>query len=194
MVGRKQFDVDEAVERAMTVFWQQGYAETSLDALCAATGLGRSSLYGTFGSKDELFRRALDRYGARYGDRFEAALAAHPDDPADAVEAFLGVTVERITEPTVPTGCLIAQSATEVDTLSGASAARVRELLDRQRSRVRAALGEPRGVPDRVLDDVAAFVVAANQSLAVMSRVGSPEPELRAIVALTAGAVASSLG
>jgi AcrR family transcriptional regulator len=194
MAGRKQFDVDVAVERATTVFWQRGFAETSLDTLCAATGLGRGSLYGTFHGKDELFRRALDRYGAEYSSRYDAALAAHSGDPAAAVAAFLDVTIERITDPAVPTGCLIAQSAIESDTLSAASAARVRDLIDRQRSRLRGALGEPPHLTHGELDDLASFVVAANQGLAVMSRAGAPEPELRAVARQTARTVATSLG
>jgi AcrR family transcriptional regulator len=193
MTGRKQFDVDEALDRAMTLFWQRGFAESSLDALCTATGLGRGSLYGTFRGKDELFRQALDRYGARYGDRYDAALDTHSGDPAAAIAAFLDVTVERITDPAVPNGCLIAQSAIESDTLSAASATRVRELVDRQRRRIRTALGEPPRASDRELDDLTSFVVAINQSLAVMSRINAPEAELRAIVRLTAGTVANSL-
>jgi AcrR family transcriptional regulator len=192
MAGRKQFDVDTAVERATTVFWQRGFAETSLDALCAATGLGRGSLYGTFRGKDELFRRALDHYGAVYGARYDAALDAHSANPAAAVAAFLDVTVARIIDPAVPTGCLIAQSAIAAETLSAASAGRVRALLDRQRTRIRAALGERAHVGSRELDELASFVVAVNQSLAVMSRAGAPEAELRAVTRLAADRVATA--
>jgi hypothetical protein len=65
--------------------------------------------------------------------------------------------------------------------------------IDRQRGRVRAALGEPPHRTGGELDDVASFVVAANQGLAVMSRAGAAEAELRAIARLTAAAVADSL-
>ena len=99
MSGRKQFDVDEAVDRAMAVFWQRGYADASLDMLGAATGLGRGSLYGAFGGKDELFRRALDRYSATYGARYEDALTAHPGNPVRAIEAFFEVILARIDDP-----------------------------------------------------------------------------------------------
>jgi AcrR family transcriptional regulator len=193
VAGRKQFDVDEALDRAMTLFWQRGFAESSLDALCAATGIGRGSLYSTFRGKDELFRRALDRYGARYGERYDAALATGADDPAAAVRAFLEVTVERIADPTVPRGCLIAQSAIESDTLSAASATLVRRLVDRQRRRVRAALEGAPHLSGAELDDLASFVVATNQGLAVMSRAAAPEAELRAVVALATGTVATAL-
>jgi AcrR family transcriptional regulator len=193
MAGRKQFDVDEALDRAMTLFWERGYAESSLDALCAATGLGRGSLYSTFHGKDALFRQALHRYSAWNGARFDTALETHAGDPAAAVGAFLHSTVDRISDPAVPSGCLIAQSAIESDTLSAESAECVRDLVDRQRRRVRTALDDQPHLSDRTLDELAAFVVATNQGLAVMSRAGASESELRAIVELTAGTVATAL-
>ena len=81
MSGRKQFDTDVALDRAMHVFWQRGYADASLDLLASATGLGRGSIYGAFGSKDALFRACLERYSSIYGARYEEALAQEPEDP-----------------------------------------------------------------------------------------------------------------
>ncbi|WP_028936213.1 TetR/AcrR family transcriptional regulator [Pseudonocardia spinosispora] len=181
MAGRKQFNVDLAVTRAALVFWRRGYADSSLDDLCEATGLGRSSIYGTFGGKDPLFRRALRSYSDRYGALQEAALASHPEDPSRAVEAFLDVTIRRILDPGVPTGCLITQSAAALDVLSRDSAEHVRALIDDQRGRIREALDRGRPLTGRALDDLTSFVVAVNQSLAVMSRAGASDTELHAI-------------
>ena len=59
-MGRhKQFDDTVVVRAARDVFWQRGYASTSLADLEAATGLSRSSMYQTYGSKRGLFDRAL---------------------------------------------------------------------------------------------------------------------------------------
>jgi TetR/AcrR family transcriptional repressor of nem operon len=58
----RTFDEDRAVDAAMRTFWANGYEATTTEDLCAATGLGRSSIYNTFTSKHELFRRALLRY------------------------------------------------------------------------------------------------------------------------------------
>jgi TetR/AcrR family transcriptional regulator, transcriptional repressor for nem operon len=58
----RTFDEDRALDAAMRTFWANGYEATSTEDLCAATGLGRSSIYNTFTSKHELFRRALLRY------------------------------------------------------------------------------------------------------------------------------------
>ncbi|GEB52453.1 MULTISPECIES: TetR/AcrR family transcriptional regulator [Streptomyces] len=192
MAGRKQFDTDTALDQAMRVFWQRGYADASLDALGSATGLGRGSLYGAFGNKDALFRQCLDRYASLYGARYEQALAAHPDDPVRAIEDFFEVVLDRIADPSVPTGCLIAQSAAQALTLKEENSARVRALLDAQHQRVRAALAGS-SADARTLDELASFVVAVNQSLAVLSRAGTPDAELRSIARIACAKVADTL-
>jgi AcrR family transcriptional regulator len=192
MSGRKQFDVDKALDQAMRVFWQRGYSEASLDALGSATGLGRGSLYGAFGSKDALFRQSLDRYSSIYGAQYERALAAHPGQPVRAIEAFFDVILARISDPAVPAGCLVAQSAAQSPTLSSENSGHVRDLVEVQRQRVRTALTDSPADP-RVLDELATFVVGINQSLAVLSRAGVADTELRAIARLAVTTVANTL-
>lgn len=62
MARPRTFDEDRALDAAMRAFWANGYEATSTQDLCEATGLGRSSIYNTFTSKHDLFRRALARY------------------------------------------------------------------------------------------------------------------------------------
>jgi TetR/AcrR family transcriptional regulator, transcriptional repressor for nem operon len=62
MARPRQFDEESAVGHAMEAFWAGGYEGTSTEQLCEATGLGRSSIYNTFSSKRELFRRSLRTY------------------------------------------------------------------------------------------------------------------------------------
>jgi TetR/AcrR family transcriptional repressor of nem operon len=62
MVRPKEFDRDEALERATSVFWAKGFASTSTEDLLAAMSIGRQSLYDTFGSKRKLYLEALERY------------------------------------------------------------------------------------------------------------------------------------
>ncbi|MEW1656651.1 TetR/AcrR family transcriptional regulator [Streptomyces sp. NPDC093707] len=193
MAGRKQFDVDEALERSMRVFWERGYADTSLDLLGSATGLGRGSLYGTFGSKDALFRTCLDRYAAAYGARYEQALAAHSGEPVRAIEAFFAVTLDRIADRSAPDGCLLAQSASQSATLDADSQRLIRAHLGAQRERVRGALASAPGVGGAELDDLALYVVAVNQSLAVLGRAGTPLAELPAVARIACATVADRL-
>ena len=62
MARPRAFDESDVIDRAMRQFWSYGYEATSVDDLCAATGLNRSSLYRTFGSKRELLDTALTAY------------------------------------------------------------------------------------------------------------------------------------
>ena len=62
MARPRKFDEDRAVDAAMRTFWANGYEATTTQDLCTATGLGRSSIYNTFTSKRELFKRALLYY------------------------------------------------------------------------------------------------------------------------------------
>ncbi|KAA0940511.1 TetR/AcrR family transcriptional regulator [Streptomyces apricus] len=192
MAGKKQFDMDTVLDAAMIQFWRAGYADTSVDDLSRATGLNRSSIYSSLGDKDTLFLRCLDRYTARYGDRYEAALSCAASEPLAAVRAFFGVTLERIADPELPDGCLIAQSAMAIPVLSPAVAQHAREALGLQRQRLRAAL-EAGGMTDQEAEVFAVHAAAVNQSLAVMSRAGASQAELLAVVEVTVGALSQAL-
>jgi AcrR family transcriptional regulator len=72
----REFDTELALERAMELFWRQGYEGTSLADLTAALGITRPSLYAAFGNKEALFRRVLERYEARAGAYRPRALEA----------------------------------------------------------------------------------------------------------------------
>lgn len=193
MAGKKQYDTDTVLDAAMIQFWRAGYADTSVDALSRATGLNRSSIYSSLGDKDALFTRCLERYATRYGGRYDAALSCAAERPLAAVRAFFEVTLERIADPGLPDGCLVAQSAMAIPVLSSGVAARVREAVGFQRVRLRAAL-KAGGLRDEVAEAFAIHVSAVNQSLAVMSRTGASAGQLRAIVDVTLDALAQALG
>lgn len=190
MAGKKQFDVDTALDAAMVQFWRAGYADTSLDDLSRATGLNRSSIYSSLGDKDSLYLRCLDRYAARYGGRYDQALAGASEDPVRAVREFFEVTLNRIADPEVPDGCLVAQTAMAIPVLSPDIAARAVEALGVQQARLRTAL-KAAGVADA--DGLAVHFAAVNQSLAVMSRAGVGREQLRAVVEVSVGALSRAV-
>ena len=192
MAGKKQFDVGFALDAAMVQFWRAGYADTSLDDLSRATGLNRSSLYSSFGDKDSLYLRCLDRYAARYGDRYDQALSRASEEPLQAVRAFFEVTLERIADPDVPDGCLIAQTAMAAPVLSPAIAARAVEALGLQRARLRTALDAAR-LTEGDADDFAVHLAAVNQSLAVLSRTRATQQQLRTVVDISVSALSHAL-
>ncbi|MFE2154496.1 TetR/AcrR family transcriptional regulator [Streptomyces lavendulae] len=192
MAGKKQFDVGVALDAAMVQFWRAGYADTSLDDLSRTTGLNRSSIYSSFGDKDSLYLRCLDRYAARYGSRYDQALSCASEEPLRAVRAFFEVTLQRIADPAVPDGCLIAQTAMMAPALSPTIAARAIEALHFQHARLRTALSAAR-LAEGDADDFALHLAAVNQSLAVMSRSGASQKQLRTVIEISMGALSRAL-
>ena len=192
MAGKKQFDMDTALDAAMIQFWRVGYADTSVDDLARVTGLNRSSIYSSLGAKDALFLRCLDRYAARYGEKYDTALACAASEPLAAVREFFDVTLERIADPELPDGCLIAQSAMAIPVLSPAVAAHAKEALGFQRLRLRTAL-RAGGLADADAEAFAEHMAAVNQSLAVMSRAGASPAQLLAVVGVTVDALSHTL-
>jgi AcrR family transcriptional regulator len=109
MTGRpREFDMGDALERAMLMFWRQGFEGTSLSDLTRELGVSRPSLYAAFGGKEALFLKALDLYEARAGYR-EAALAA-PTARAYA-RALLEGAADLHGDRRNPPGCLGVQGA-----------------------------------------------------------------------------------
>ncbi|MGW1754562.1 TetR/AcrR family transcriptional regulator [Streptomyces mirabilis] len=123
-VGRPRgFDTDEALERAMLVFWEHGYEGASLATLTEAMGISTTSMYAAFGNKEELFRKALERYTegpSAYLDR-----ALKEPTALGAATAILNGTIRTTTSPARPRGCMGVQSALAV----GDSGRAVRDLL-----------------------------------------------------------------
>jgi AcrR family transcriptional regulator len=113
----------------MRVFWQHGYEGTSLPDLTKAMGINRPSLYAAFGNKEELFRKALDRYVDQAEKRFQEVLAA--PTARETVERLLrGVVEKGCSDQT--RGCLLVQGALTC----GEAAAPIRDELAARRNAV----------------------------------------------------------
>jgi AcrR family transcriptional regulator len=110
-MGRaRAFDADEALDKAMTVFWSKGYEGTSLSDLTQAMGINRPSLYAAYGNKQELFRKVLERYGEGPSG-YEREALAQPTARAVA-EGLLRGAADVQTDPDTPAGCLAVLGTT----------------------------------------------------------------------------------
>jgi AcrR family transcriptional regulator len=110
-MGRaRAFDADEALDRAMTVFWTKGYEGASLSDLTQAMGINRPSLYATYGNKEELFRKALERYGEGPSS-YERKALAQPT-AREVAEGLLRGAADVQTDPDTPAGCLATLGTT----------------------------------------------------------------------------------
>jgi AcrR family transcriptional regulator len=103
----RTFDAEQALDRAVEVFWRQGYEGTSLTDLTTAMGVNRPSLYAVFGSKEDLFRKAFARYAER--DMAYARAALGKPTALEVAQALLRDNVAALTRPGRPAGCLSIQ-------------------------------------------------------------------------------------
>ncbi len=175
MARPREFDADDALERATRLFWTKGFEQTSLDELCVATGLGRSSLYAAFGDKRGLYLRALARYEERSAARIAQALAGKPI--RDGLAAFLGTLVDDIVAGPGRRGCFIGNCAAELARLDATAAARVRRSLERIEAAFRDALAKDLG-SDADVAALARFLTAGIQGLRL---VGKANPDRAAL-------------
>lgn len=104
----RAFDIDEALDKAMEIFWKQGYEGTSLTDLTEAMGINRPSLYATFGNKEALFSKAIDRYLV-CGNRDDLALQL--PTAREVVAAKLRSSAEFLADTSHPAGCMTVVSA-----------------------------------------------------------------------------------
>ncbi|MGC4938672.1 TetR/AcrR family transcriptional regulator [Kribbella sp. DT2] len=110
VMGRPRgFDADEALERAMRVFWEQGYEGASLTDLTGAMGITKTSMYAAFGNKEQLFLKALERY--KEGPAAYASLALEEPTARGVAEAILRGAARTTTLPKTFSGCLTIQGA-----------------------------------------------------------------------------------
>jgi TetR/AcrR family transcriptional repressor of nem operon len=173
MARPREFDAYAALERATRLFWTKGFEQTSLDDLCAATGLGRSSLYAAFGDKRALYLQALAHYEERSLARIATAFEGRT--LRQGLEAFLAALIEDIAAGPGRSGCFIGNCAAELARLDRTAAARVRASLGRIEAAFRQVLEQHR-VPDA--QALARFLTAGIQGLRL---VGKANPQRAAL-------------
>jgi AcrR family transcriptional regulator len=191
-VGRPRgFDRDEALDRALRVFWQQGFDGTSLTDLTAAMGINRPSLYATYGDKESLFRLAIERYVEVVACHVQRALE-QPTARAVIEQLWRG-SIDLARNSENPRGCFLVQGA-----LACSEAAQsVQQALAKQRKRgeqqlrlrFEQAVAEGDLPSDVNVTDLARFVSTVSHGLAVQAAGGAAVTELEAVAALALRAI-----
>ena len=184
-IGRpRAFDRDEALNRALEMFWRKGYEGASLADLTSAMGINPPSLYAAFGNKEGLFRAALDRYMADQAVFFDQILAAPTS--REVAEALLRGVADLRSDPDRPPGCLTVQGA-----LSGSAEAEpIRQELARRRAATDAALRRrfERALAEGDLPEqadpaaLARYLTTLTQGMAVQAAGGASAEDLQQVV------------
>ncbi len=183
-IGRpRAFDKDQALDRALDVFWRKGYEGASICDLTAAMGINPPSLYAAFGNKEGLFRQALDRYAEMHDVFLQEALGL--PKAKDCIAALLRRTAEALTDKSSPAGCLLVQGIAGAgehakcisDELCARRAANEKAVRDRlKRAKTEGDL--PKDADPAAL---ARYVATVTQGMAVQAAGGATRAELRRV-------------
>ncbi|PXY22410.1 TetR/AcrR family transcriptional regulator [Prauserella muralis] len=182
----REFDEHAAVERAMHLFWDNGYEATSTQQLCEATGLSRSSIYNAFASKHALFQKSLRQYMSQ-ATRRNIELLRQQGPVRQRLHDLLARVVEDECTPG-RRGCFVVNTAAEL----GGRDAEITEDLRRDTATFVEALrevvleGQRAGEIDGDADPLALaqFVHSTISGLRVMSRNGSGRAALENVAAV----------
>lgn len=165
------FQPQQVLDTATRLFWERGFDGVSISDLTEATGVNRRSLYATFGSKEDLFRRAVEHYVCGYGG-YAAEALARPTARAVA-HAMVHGAADATTAPGRPAGCLLVQGGADLADLRGAGVAVLADRFTEAQ-----AGGELPGADPVAL---ARWISAICQGIAVQARSGATREELHAI-------------
>jgi len=181
----RAFDRDEALDRAMHLFWRRGYEATSISDLTETMGITPPSLYAAFGDKKRLFLETVDRYQAGPGSFAQAALCDEPTAER-AMRRLLMDTIESFFEKNNPRGCMVVLAATNCTTESSdildELAARRRAAERVIRDRIAAGRKASEFAADTDVDALAGMIATTLYGLSIKARDGASRATLRKVV------------
>ncbi|SER08626.1 TetR/AcrR family transcriptional regulator [Actinokineospora terrae] len=174
------FDRAAALRTAMRLFWERGYEAVSIADLTAAMGIGTRSLYTAFGSKERLFREAVDLYD---GPDSQFDPRAQPTG-CQAVERLLRARAAAYADPDTPPGCMVVLAATNTSADNDPARALLADLRARDRATLVARLTEARAAGEITTapEAVADFYLSVLYGMSVRSRDAASAAELTAVV------------
>lgn len=111
MARSKEFEESIVLDKAMKLFWEQGYEKTSLTDLVEHMGIHRRSLYDTFGDKHMLFLKAMDRFCAKINKELDGVVK-RSETAEEALQLIISFMIYG--EEDSPSGCLMVNSAVEL--------------------------------------------------------------------------------
>lgn len=180
MARPQEFNTEEALHKAMGVFWRRGYEAATLAELLEAMGLSKSSLYGTFGGKRELFLAAFDAYRGERGRDMHRVLNHGP--AREAIEQYFRMIVADADAPEFTRGCMSINQAVEMAPDDAEVRDRVTEDFQRMEDLLTEAVtrGQAEGsvATTRSARDLARLFVLAFPGLQVMVRAGRDSDQL----------------
>ena len=193
MARPREFDVDEALDKAMRLFWAKGFHDSSIRDIVACTGVNYYGLYEVFENKHGLFLAALDRYRSTVTGEIVRELKR----PGRAVRS-IGRAFDRLFElmktPDGRVGCLMCNTAVELAPHDAGAAAKVQAHMTFLRNAFRSPLSEGQRAgelaEDKDIDALAEFLTATAYGVGFLVRAGCSDAYVRRHVRTALSAVA----
>lgn len=173
----REFSPDEALDKAMRLFWQKGYADTSVRDLVEHTGVAHAGLYSTFGGKRELYQAALKHYDATYGNMLFGPLEVPTSGRAE-IEHLFEFILGAVKHKRYGNGCLMANTAVEFGNEADDVLKSAKKNIERMATAFQGALerARERGEVAKDLDPVAvaSFLASTFHGVSVLARSKAP--------------------
>jgi TetR/AcrR family transcriptional repressor of nem operon len=182
MARTKEFDPDEALRRALDLFWERGYEATSMADLVARLGVARASIYATFGGKHELYLKAFEHY-LRTTDPAVAEALAQPGPVLPQVRALIESYAAESSRDRPRHGCFVVNAAVELAARDPEAARLVEASWTFLEASLTSALTRARAqgelAADRDPRALARFLVVFLQGVRVLGRAPADDDRLR---------------
>ena len=169
-----EFERPQAVNRALALFWRQGYQATTLAELLQAMGIGRSSFYAAFADKRTFFIECLDLWAARTLDLLQHARTERP--PVDALQDFFERSFVGARGSKAHWGCMLVNTVLEMADVDDGLAARASHHLGEMQQVFQACLLDAGATPARA-EELAAMLMLFNEGIRVSSRRRLPDAQ-----------------
>ena len=177
------FDLDEALDRSLLLFWQKGFQNTSLDEIAEAVGVKKPSLYAAFGDKEMLFRKVLRRYSGKLSGPVQAL--DRYDDIRAAINAFIELGIAAGCSHGEPRGCLLASAFADSTLLPPNLAKEIKALINQAEQavaqRLKKAVRDGQLRADFDVKGTAKFLITLMHGVALRIRAGESRADLQKV-------------
>ncbi|MGW0794269.1 TetR/AcrR family transcriptional regulator [Streptomyces sp. NPDC002692] len=185
MARPRKFDEQQVLDTAREQFWTRGFAATRMDDIAAATGLGKGSLYGAFGGKQELFHRVFDDYCRSVTDATAQQLRGDDEGAYARLSAYVHAVAAATAADTAQRGCLLAKGAAELTEHDETVAQRAHTAIDALSTLLEDDLAACRRNGDIAADadpaQLAALMLAVLRGIEALGKAGADENTLTGI-------------
>ncbi|MDM3870834.1 TetR/AcrR family transcriptional regulator [Porticoccus sp. W117] len=192
MARTREFDPAEVIEKAVLLFWEKGYTDTSMDDLVKYTGISRYGIYGEFGNKREFFIKALQHFHQKFALDLIQDLA-NPDAGLAELRAYYGRLIDHAKTTEARMGCFMCNTAVELASTDEGIGEQVDAMFEGLQLVFRNALGngQVRGeLPaDMDLDEYASYLLGVQMAMAMMVRSGFGEQRMKPFLKVALAAI-----